>query len=106
MGVAAIASEETVGRFDGFEQMKGVNRAHGAESFFAFARDNNRRPMVAFDHARGRDADHAAVPALAINHDAISFAQRGIAAYAFFHRTQDSPLFFLTGGVERVELGG
>ena len=54
--------------------------------------------MIALDHARGRNADDAAMPAFAIDHDAVGLAQGGIAADALFHRAQNAAFFFLTLG--------
>ena len=106
MGVSTITREQRVRCLDRFEQVKGANRAAGAEGFLAFARDHERRPVVALDHARGRDADDAPVPAFAIDHDAVSFAQRGIAADAFLDQAQNSTLFFLAICIEAIKFGG
>ena len=62
--------------------------------------------MVALDHACGRNADDAAMPTFAIDHDAVGLAQRRIAADALFDGAQNAALFFLPIGVEAVELSG
>ena len=66
--------------------MKGTNRTAGAEGFFAAARDDDRGAVVALDDASGGDADDAAVPAFAIDHDAVGLAERGIIRDALFDR--------------------
>ena len=46
------------------------------------------------------------MPVLAVDHNAVGVAQRGIGGETLFDCAQDSPLFFLTVGVELVELRG
>src|SRR5258708_2706836 len=86
--------------------MKGANGSTGTESFRAFAGDDQGRPMIALDHAGRRNADDAAVPAFAIDHDAVSFAQRGVAGDALFYSAEDAAFFLLALGIEPVELPG
>ena len=67
---------------------------------------NGRSRTPRRDHARRRNADDAAVPALAIDHDAVGLAQRGIAADTFVDRAQNSPLFFLAICIEAIKFSG
>ena len=60
--------------------------------------------MIALNHTRGRDPNDTAMPALAIDHDAVRFIQRRIAGYAFFDGLHDAPFFFLPLGIEAVGL--
>ena len=66
-------------------------------------RDDDRRAVVALDDARGGDADDAAVPAFAIDHDAVGLAECGIAGDALFDRAQNAALFFLAFGIETIK---
>ena len=77
--MSAVATEKIVRRLDGLKQVKGTNGAAGAEGLFAFARDDDGGAVVALDYARGRNADHAAVPAFAIDHDAVGVIQCRVA---------------------------
>jgi hypothetical protein len=84
--------------------MKRANRPPRPKRFFTFTRDHDCRSVIALNDSRRRDADHAAMPSFAIDDDAVSVAQRGIAGKALFDRLQYAPLFFLTFGIELVEL--
>src|SRR5580704_1427645 len=71
-----------------------------------FARNHQGWTPVALHHPGGSDADYAAVPALAIDHDAESFAQSRIFFETHCDRLQNSALFFLTVAVQLVEAIG
>src|ERR1700722_13570465 len=86
--------------------MKRANRAAGAECFSAVPRNYYRGTVVALDDPRRGDADDTAVPALSVDDDAVGVEKCGIAGEAFFHGTQDSPLFLLAVGVEMIEFRG
>src|ERR1700677_3150229 len=86
--------------------MKGANGSAGAVSFFAVAGDYDRWTVITLDHASGSDADHAAVPAFAIDHNTVGFAQFWIAGNPFFNRAQDAALFLLAIGVEAIQFRG
>src|SRR5258708_39869545 len=62
--------------------------------------------MVTLNHACGRNANHAAMPALAVDHDAVGLAQSGIAVDAIVDCAQDSAFLFLALGVEPVKFAG
>src|SRR5580704_4039671 len=99
MGVSAVTSEKLVRGFHGFEQMKRTNRTSGTKRLVAVARNYDGRPVVALDDTSRGDADHAAMPPLAIDHNAVGFAQRRIASHALLDQAQNPPLFFLALGV-------
>src|SRR5271165_7518213 len=106
MRVTSVAREKIAARLDRLQQMEGANRAARAESLIAFARDHDCGAVVTFDNPRRRDADDAAVPVFSVDNNAVGIAQRRIAGEALVHRAQNSPLFFLTVGIEMVEFGG
>src|SRR5947209_20122547 len=74
--------------------------------FLAIAGDDYRGAAVALDHACSRDADHAAVPAIPINHDAERVAKRGLLLETRFDLFQNSAFLFLPLSVEFVEARG
>src|SRR5258708_37961460 len=86
--------------------MKCANGTAGTESFRAFARDDQGRPMITLDHTRGGDANDAAVPAFAIDHNAIGLAQCGVAADALVYSADDAAFFLLALGIEPIKLPG
>src|SRR5579862_2346042 len=91
---------------DRFQQMEGSNRPARTESFGAIARNDDGGAVIAFDDARGGDADNSPVPAFSVDDDAVGIGKRGIPCEAFFNGAQYLLLFFLTVGVEMVEFGG
>ncbi len=68
-GVAAEAREEIGAAFDGVEQLKSVDGAAGAvgDAIAVFHADDDGRLGGALDHARGENADDAAMPAVAVD---------------------------------------
>src|ERR1700692_3067230 len=106
MRVSPVAREKTMRRFDRLEQVEGTNRTARSKRLFSVARDDDCGAVITLDTPRSRNAEDAAMPAFAIHHDAVSLAQRRLAADPLFHRSQDSPLFFLPVGVEPVKLAG
>src|SRR5262249_54058686 len=71
---------------------------------FAIPRHNQRRPASFFHHARGHDADHATMPALAIEHQAELSGEIGLGGKLVLNLADDPGLFRLTLQVELVEL--
>src|ERR1039457_1837677 len=100
--MSAETGEQLRTRFQSIQQVKWPDGAARAVRYLAVAGDDKRRPAVALDHARGRDADDAAVPAIAVNHHAEGIAQSGVFFNASLNSLHDSPLFFLPLGVELV----
>ena len=68
--VSAEAGEQSGARFKRIQQMKCGNRPARAVCLLAIARNHQRRAAITLHHPRSCDADYAAVPALAINHNA------------------------------------
>ena len=68
--VSTEASEQSGAGFECVQEMKCSNRPARAVGLFAVARNYQCWASIALDDPRSRDADHSAVPALAINHDA------------------------------------
>ena len=79
VGVAAVAGEKSAAGLDRLEQMERANRAAGAESFGAIARNHQRGTVVALHDSRRGDTDDAAMPAISVDNNAVGVAQRGIA---------------------------
>ena len=71
--------------------------------FFAIARNYKRGTAKLLDHARCGNADHSAMPAIAVNHHTKSVAQRWLFFHAHFNRFKNFPLFFLPRGIELIE---
>jgi len=59
--------------------------------------------VVALDDAGGGDADDAAVPAFAVDYDAIRLAQGRIASDSFVDGAENAALFFLAFGIQAIE---
>ncbi len=78
--VAAETSEKVSAGFDCIEQLKPINRAARAIGHAIFNADHDSGFGSAFDHARGEDADDAAMPAVAVNN------QQPIRRELAFHR--------------------
>src|SRR5438309_31838 len=85
------------------QQMERRYRSSRAVCFVSITRDDKRWPSVAFNHPRRRDADHAAMPAFAIHHHAVRFAQRRLFVKTTKDAVDDAPLFFLTLGIQLVK---
>ena len=68
--VAAEAHEDIVAAFERFEQMEAGDGAAGAVGLAVFMAEHERGTAGALDHARGEDAEHAAMPAVAIDDEA------------------------------------
>ncbi len=68
--VAAEADEDVVAAFERFEQMEAGDGAAGAVCFAVLVAEHERRAPGALDHARGEDAEHAAMPAFAVDDQA------------------------------------
>src|SRR5260370_7331028 len=110
MAVSAKSGEElaVVGLLQRGQQMEARNRASGAISLTALdvERQNQRRASVALDHAGGNDSNHATVPVVAIEHQAVGLALGGIAIQSLLDFFNDARLFILPLGIELVQLGG
>ena len=83
-GVAAKAREQIGAAFDGVEQLESVDRPARAMSHVVFDADDDSRLGRALDHARGQNADDAAMPALAIDDQQAICGQLRIAQPAAF----------------------
>src|SRR5215469_9400557 len=75
-------------------------------SLAAIVGEYQGRAAVALNHASRRDADDAAVPSLAINHDAVCIAEFRFLFEALRDGLENSALFFLALAVELVEATG
>ena len=109
-GVAAEAREQLRAAFDGVEQLKAVNGAAGTVGDFAFEAfldaDDDRRLGGAFDHARGQNADDAAVPAFAVDHQQMVGVQLRIGRQTGFDGDERSGFRVSALAVEPFQLGG
>ena len=66
-GVAAEAGEEIGAGFNGGEKGESIDGAAGAVGYAVFNADDDGGLGGALDHARGEDADDAAMPAIAVD---------------------------------------
>ncbi len=62
-------------------------------------------PCVALHDARCGNSDHAAVPAIAVDHHAVGFAQRRFIVEPLPDVLDDAALFVLAVGIELIEAG-
>jgi len=83
-----------------------MDRPSRAVGFVPVTRDDQRWPPVAFHHPRRRNANHAAMPALVVEHHAVGFAQRGFFFQTTFDARHDATFFFLPLGVQLVKPPG
>src|SRR5438105_12344834 len=110
VGVSTETGEKSAAifRLQRIQQMKRRNRAAGALGLAGLrvARDDERWPAVALDDARGHNANHAAMPAVAIEHQAIGGADFRVSIEPLLDLAHDARLFLLAVSVELVKLGG
>ncbi len=74
MGVSPEAGEEFGTALQRLQQMEGRDGAARAMRLSVYAGEDQRRTMVALDHAGGADADDAAMPTFASDHLAVGVA--------------------------------
>src|SRR5207248_5865348 len=102
MRMAAVAAKQIRTGFERIQQVKGGNGAARAVCLISVARDHQRRASVAFHHSRGGNSDHAAMPAISIDHRAECLSKRGLLLDAQLNRAHDAAFLFLTFRVELV----
>src|SRR5207244_12067478 len=102
MRMAAVAAKQIRTGFERIQQVKGGNGAARAVCLISVARDHQRRASVAFHHSRGGNSDHAAMPAISIDHRAECLSKRGLLLDAQLNRVHDAAFFFLTFGAVLV----
>src|SRR5215470_16944867 len=101
--MSAKPAEERSTALDRIQQMKLGNGPPGAVGFLAVTRNHQRWPAVAFDDAGCGDANHSAMPAVAIDHHAVRIAQGSFVAEALLDRIQHPALLLLAFAVQLVE---
>ena len=84
-------------------QVERADAASGAAARVAVERDDHARPVVALDHPRGHDPDHARVPPLPGEHVR---GRLGVLGTGGLGLEQDARLGVLALAVEEVELVG
>src|SRR5260370_36760732 len=91
----------------GLQQMKAGNGASGTIGLagFSIARQDQSGTSIALDHSGGNNSNHAAVPAVAIEHQAVRLALCGIAIATLLSFFTNSCLFALPLVVALVQLG-
>src|SRR5690348_1921192 len=99
----AKASEQRAAGLQCFQQMKSSNRAPGTVRFLGIVGDHQRRPSPALHDSRGGDANHSAMPTLAVQHDAIGFRKRGLGLDPLFDLLHNAPLFLLAIYIELIQ---
>ena len=78
MRVAAEADENIVAAFKRFQQMEAGDGAAGAVRLAVFVAEHERGMAGALDDARGEDAEHAAMPAFAIDDQTTELIDRAV----------------------------
>ena len=106
VGMASETREKLAAGFEGIKQVESRDGAAGTECLFAFTRNNECRARVTLDDARCRNADDAAMPAVAIDHHAVRLAQRGLTGEPLLNALDDVPLLVLSVGIELIEASG
>src|SRR5690348_7137410 len=86
--------------------MKCCNGSPRAVRFFAIARHDQSGPAIALDHPGCRDANDATMPAVAVDHHAVSFPQGGIFRETLLDGIDNSAFLLLALAVELVETLG
>ena len=104
--MAAEASEQLLAAFDRVQQMKARDRAAGAVGLAAFERDHHRRTPHTVDHARGQNADDAAMPPFSFDHDAAARLEARFFPQPALYLVEHGGFGLLTFAVQAVELGG
>src|SRR6266478_1150138 len=103
VGMSAIAGKNIAARFECVEQVECRDGTSGTMAFVTIARNDQRGPAITLDDPRGRDSNHAAVPAVSVNDDAESIVKSRFLSETGIDRIQDSALFLLTLSVELIE---
>ena len=86
--------------------VKAVDGAAGAVRHAVFDADHDGRLGGALDHARGQDADDAAMPAVAVDHQQAAGGKFGVVGKARFDGGQRRGFGVAALAVEPFELGG
>src|SRR5579883_1548521 len=100
MGVAAKTRKEVLARFQCLQQVKVMNRSSRPMRLVPIARKNNGRPAISLHDTCRRNADHAPVPALTIQYDAVGVAQLRSGRHPFFDFLDDLRFLLLTFAVQ------
>src|SRR5581483_11091932 len=104
MLMSAKAGEQLMARLKGFQQMKCGDRPARAVGFFAFFGDHQSWSARLLNDARGDNANHATVPAIAIKDHAVFAGEVRFGGKLLFNFGYDSRFFFLALKVELVQL--
>src|SRR4029077_6519806 len=104
MRVATKAREQSGAGLERIQQVKRADGTARAVRLLAIPGNHQRGTSVALHHPRGGNADHSAVPPLAIDHNAESVAQRRLFFEMGCDRLQDAALFLLPVAVQLIEL--
>ena len=109
-GVAAEAGEQVGAGFDGFEQRESIDGATGAVGDWTLGRvfhvDDDRGLGGALDHARGEDADDAAMPAVAVDDEQAAGGKFGVLRKACFDCGERGSFGLAALAIEQLEIGG
>ena len=105
-GVAAEASEEIGAGFDGGEEGEAVDRAARAVRDAIFHADDEGGLGGALDNARGENADDAAMPPIAVDHEEPVGCNFGVGAETGFDDGERSGLDVAAFAIEALQLCG
>src|ERR1035437_529855 len=104
--VSAKTGEQLRARFQRLQQMERLDGASRTMRFAVFAGEDERRTPIALHNTRGANADHAAMPAFALQHQAVSLSHLGRGFNFALNFVQDALLFLLPVAVELIEPNG
>src|SRR5262249_28016430 len=90
-------------RLQSFQQVESRNGAARSMRFFSLSGDDQSRAAGFFYHARGDDADYAAVPSIAIEDHTELFCQLRFLSEPRFDFRNDACFLVLPLGIEQVE---
>src|SRR5579862_367336 len=106
VSMTSIAREQLVAGLKRVQQMEGTHRTDRTMRFLAIARDDEGWTPVSLHDSCSSNTDHAAMPRLAVYHDAVSLPQPRFVFKALQNTLHDAPLFFLALGIENVQALG
>src|SRR5882724_11603470 len=101
--MSTIARKQFATGLQGVQQMEGADRAAGAVRFLTIVGEYQRGTTVALHHASGGNADDATMPAVTVDHHAISVVQRRLLFEAGLDGFENPTLFLLAFSIELVK---
>ena len=105
-GMSAETREEIAAGLDRLEQRKAIDGSAGAVGDAVFDADHDGRLGGALDHARSENADDAAMPAVAVDHEQAVGGEVGVVGEARFNGGERRGFGVAALAIEPLKLGG